>query len=302
MAEPVPPVPPPPFDELEPRMPNTKNAQALAKYEKTIQEFYERKTEHQRKQSIYNELNAVYLEQELDYNGRMAAKSLQESHDYDDENMHTIINKTDGAWTTVAPYFISKVPVQSYASSFNIELRTWPAVLHTLKLREGHYPNAGSLLTELIRISEPVKDEVKWEYLTSKNRFQVDLRNYAIRFQRSVAEVLGFQKILLNAGLVYEAPYRLDLLRGTYHMYVYTDLCENTQVGNVQVPLLRTVPMQDVSYGQVKSYTFTKPIYIPLAKRQFDTIEVQLRNDSGDLLPLDDGKTVLVLHIRPRQV
>ena len=73
-------------------------------------------------------------------------------------------------------------------------------------------------------------------------------------------------------------------------------------MGNAQVPLLRTIPLQDVSYGQVKSYTFTNIIYVPLAKRHFETVEVELRDDTGELLPLEEGKTVLVLHIRPRQV
>ena len=186
--------------------------------------------------------------------------------------------------------------------SFNIELRSWPSVLHILTLREGHYPTAESLLEELKRISILTKNEVKWEYLTSKNRFQVDLQNYDIRFNRTLADVLGFKTSTLKAGSAHEAQYRPDLLRGIYHMYIYTDLCENTQVSNVQVPLLRTVPLQDVSYGQVKSYTFTKIIYVPLAKRHFDTIEVELRDDTGELLPLEEGKTVLVLHIRPRQV
>ena len=130
----------------------------------------------------------------------------------------------------------------------------------------------------------------------------MNLELYAIRFHDSLADVLGFQKTKLNADLIYEAPYRPNLLRDIYHMYIYTDLCEHTRVGNVEVPLLRAIPLQDVNYGAVKSYTFTNPIYVPLAKRQFDTIEVEMRDDAGDLLPLDEGKTVLVLHIRPRQL
>ena len=232
----------------------------------------------------------------------MTAKAVQERDENKDENIHKITNNTEAKSTAIAPYFMSKIPIQSYTFALTTELRTWPEVLHTLSLREGHYASPESLLKELERISEPVKNEVRWEYLSSKNRFQVSLKNYAIRFHRTLADVLGFKKNVLNADLVYEAPYRPDLLRGIYHMYVYTDLCENMQVGNVQVPLLRTVPLQDVTYGQVKSYTFTKIIYVPLAKRHFDTIEVELRDDTGELLPLEEGKTVLVLHIRPRQV
>jgi hypothetical protein len=295
MEEPVEPIQPALFNEKEPSEPE--NGHALLWVD-----FHEKREAYLQKLKKHEEAHARYVKEKAAFDDHVSKKTKQEQDEYKDENMHTVINKTDGKWTAVAPYFMSKFPVQSFKSSFNMELRTWPAVLHTLTLREGHYPTAESLLAELKRISEPVKDEVKWEYLTSKNRFQVDLKNYAIRFQRTLADVLGFHKFILNAGLVYEAPYKPDLLRGIYHMYVYTDLCENIHVGNVQVPLLRAVPLQDLSYGQVKSYTFTKPIYVPLAKREFDSIEVQLRDDSGDLLPLDEGKSVLVVHIRPRQL
>jgi hypothetical protein len=84
-------------------------------------------------------------------------------------------------------------------------------------------------------------------------------------------------------------------------MYVYTDFLESVAVGHDSVPLLRAIPLQDVSYGQVKSYVFQSPMYVPVSKRIIETVEVQLRDDAGELLPLNEGKTVMVIHFRPRQ-
>jgi hypothetical protein len=301
LEHPIQPVPPS-FNLNAPIPPELNNAKLWADYAKKLEQYDAKREVHMQKQKICAQEIAKYTKEKMAYDEHVSSKTKQEQDDCKDENMHFLTNKTNGKWTAVAPYFMSKQPVQSYKPAFNIQLRTWPGVLRILTLREGHYPTAESLLEELKRISVPITNEVKWEYLTSKNRFQVEMKNYTLRLNRTLADVLGFKTSTLKAGSVHEAPYRPDLLRGIYHMYIYTDLCENTQVGNVQVPLLRTVPLQDVSYGQVKSYTFTKPIYIPMSKRHFDTIEVELRDDSGDLLPLDEGKTVLVLHIRPRQV
>ena len=106
----------------------------------------------------------------------------------------------------------------------------------------------------------------------------------------------------LTAGGTYEAERTPDLLGGAYHMYVYTDMTELAIVGHQHAALLRAVPLQDVAYGTVKSFSFNNPIYAKVSKRDMETVEVMLCEDTGELLHLDEGETCLVLHFRPRQL
>jgi len=150
---------------------------------------------------------------------------------------------------------------------------------------------------------------IKWSYFESNNRLSVTVNSdYHLRLHPRLASVLGFKTkddstyFQWNAGGTYEAELTPDLLRGTYHMYVYTDMTELSIVGHQQAALLRAVPIQDVSYGTVKSFSFNNPIYSQVSKREMETVEVMLCDDAGELLPLGEGKTFMVLHFRPRQI
>jgi hypothetical protein len=122
-----------------------------------------------------------------------------------------------------------------------------------------------------------------------------------------LASILGFtptnhtEPKVLEAGGLHEADSRPDLLRGTYNMYIYSNICSNVLVGNSFVPLLRAIPLKETPYGQVQSFIFEKPIYVPVTRRSIDTIEVELRDDTGELMPLEEGKTLLLLQFRPQK-
>jgi hypothetical protein len=181
--------------------------------------------------------------------------------------------------------------------------------MKSCKLHMGHYKNSQSLLKEMIAVLGEHQRSATWSYYESNNRFSVtvDPSNH-LRIHPRLAGVLGFRtkddttSLELKAGGTYEADYPADLLKGTYHMYVYTDMTELSIVGHQRAALLRAVPLQDVGYGVVKSFSFTNPIYERVSKSEMETVEVMLCDDTGELLPLGEGKTFMVLHFRPRQV
>ena len=78
--------------------------------------------------------------------------------------------------------------------------------------------------------------------------------------------------------------------------YVYCDLIEPTFVGDTKVPLLRTVNVD--TDRQVVNHIYTSPIYVPLQKKQFDTVEINIMTDTGEPVPFASGKSVVVLHFR----
>ncbi len=78
-------------------------------------------------------------------------------------------------------------------------------------------------------------------------------------------------------------------------MYVYCDVLENVPVGDTKAPLLRVMPVTGKN-GDVSSICFDKPMYVPLQKKCFDTVEIDIRNEVGDPVPLEFGKSIITLH------
>ena len=63
------------------------------------------------------------------------------------------------------------------------------------------------------------------------------------------------------------------------------------------VPLLRIVPVEGVD-GQRVNKSFLRPQYIPVDRKAFEMIEVNIRRDTGESVPFESGKVLLTLHFR----
>jgi hypothetical protein len=54
----------------------------------------------------------------------------------------------------------------------------------------------------------------------------------------------------------------------------------------------------DGKYGDVIQRAFDMPMYLPVQKKQFDTIEVNIMTDTGQPVPFEYGKSLVTLHFR----
>ena len=119
------------------------------------------------------------------------------------------------------------------------------------------------------------------------------------------ASILGFNKnaIVLPRGKTVrlKAAHPPDYRRSIYSLYVYCNLCENMDVGNKRVPLLRNVAFNSRKFGDTISVIYNNPLYVSLKTRILDTIEVELKDDMGELIPFIEGKTTINLHFRRRR-
>ena len=46
------------------------------------------------------------------------------------------------------------------------------------------------------------------------------------------------------------------------------------------------------------SKNFERPHYVPLNKKNFDTISLNIRDEAGDLVAFEHGKVIITLHFR----
>ena len=85
---------------------------------------------------------------------------------------------------------------------------------------------------------------------------------------------------LLPGKSSYTAERICNLQRGFYSLLVYCNVVEPTVVGAFKVPLLRTVNI-DGREGLTVSRIYQNIQYVPLHRKQFDTIEIDIKDDVG---------------------
>ena len=91
-----------------------------------------------------------------------------------------------------------------------------------------------------------------------------------------------------------------DVTRGVNSLYVYCPLVEPRMVGDAQVPLLRIVPVAGRD-GEMMTRAFDHIQYCPLVLRRFQTVEIDIRDDTGVKIPFERGRVVVTLHCRRRK-
>lgn len=110
-------------------------------------------------------------------------------------------------------------------------------------------------------------------------------------------DVDTFEDISDEPGL---APHPPDMRAGVVSLYVYSDLVEHTIVGNTVAPLLRAVAIQS-NFGDIVDKIFQMPHYVPVLKKDFDTIEIEIKTDQNRVVDIQFGKTIVKLHFRRRK-
>jgi len=93
-----------------------------------------------------------------------------------------------------------------------------------------------------------------------------------------------------------------DINRGVTVIYVYYDILEYVLVGDTKAPLLRLVPADGPNGESIyKVFDEKSFFYIPLQKKNFDSIEVDIMDDFGEGIPFKTGKLAVTLHFRQAQ-
>ena len=143
----------------------------------------------------------------------------------------------------------------------------------------------------------------KLRYVPSSKKCVIEImKNQTIQFSPTLATILGLSSRqnptkMRDADCVLKSDLVADINRGINSLYVYCDLLECVPVGDTKAPLLRTVDASGAN-GEIIHKTFEQLRYIPLQKKNFDCIEILIRDDLGQPVPFESGKLVVTLHLR----
>jgi hypothetical protein len=176
---------------------------------------------------------------------------------------------------------------------------------HMVMLPFSHFDNIHELLHS---INETIKRGIarkEWSGIPHfycnevKQRIRIRMpENIAVFFSDEMCELLGLPQQTWFKNF-FPATREYDVSRGFHSLYVYCNVCQPQIVGDVYAPLLRSVSNIG-RRGEHVTKSFTDPHYIAVTDRQVDVIEINIRNDTGELVPFTSGKVVCKLHFRQR--
>ena len=70
-------------------------------------------------------------------------------------------------------------------------------------------------------------------------------------------------------------------------------------VGDTESPLLQVVSTMNSTNDYIEKF-FTSPHYVPLARNNLETVEIDIRSDLGKPIQFQSGKVIVKLHFRKR--
>jgi len=171
-----------------------------------------------------------------------------------------------------------------------------PSVIYIV--REGYYHTVDSLAEELkmMLILLGISLDMQMGRVVLQND-----GNYNVHFNRTLMDKLGFVDIPVlgfERGR-HTAENPGDMAEQTVPtLFVYCDILQYVVVGNIMAPLLRMVDMKRKrTYGKMQEMP-AAPLYVPLQKKHFDTIEINIMTDTGEPVHFAHRKSVTVLEFK----
>ena len=140
----------------------------------------------------------------------------------------------------------------------------------------------------------------KIEFMLQENALRLRIvidTHYEIQMTPILSKKLGFQGVThLNSTRLSSEPVDLDL--NNAYMFVYSNLIEESYVGNSYVKLLRPVTIKTKTPHQYTINTYDSPHYRKLATSFENSIEISLSTIEGKPFKLNSGVVIVTLHFR----
>lgn len=174
-------------------------------------------------------------------------------------------------------------------------------------LPNGYYSNKGEVLQAIVQeLSQDVQnvaDKVQMNWNPKSNVASITVAEHFVLHPNSyLRKMLGFRPHDNTPFIdgTFLSRRRDYLNQQCTALYVYCDIVRPRVVGDSLVNLLRTVPVTGAQ-GDVVYHSFQHVQYIPLANLNFDTIEIDIRDDTGKRVSFEGGRVVTTLHFRRKK-
>jgi hypothetical protein len=129
------------------------------------------------------------------------------------------------------------------------------------------------------------------------------LANHVYRLSETFANILGFRKQSVQKPVT-TAVHPTDTYPGLNCVMVFTNIIEESSVGDTRAPLLRLLPFKSATaIGDVMSYSCYPIQYKHVTQSEISCLRILIADDSGRELPFksDRGRVSLTLHFKQRE-
>jgi hypothetical protein len=198
-----------------------------------------------------------------------------------------------------------------------------PSNRKTWQIPAGYYESMNDIVQVIngyisqasIEYSLTKYPKFKYDTITKTLKGEINL-GASIEFSTSLCFILGIHESQnpirnINYGkyqfdnkavddvpnVQWESEYVGDINPSFSNIYVYCDILAHVPVGDTKAPLLRVVHLEGEN-GDNEHIMYENVIYVPIQQKSFDSIEIDMRGDTGKLIPFEYGKSFVTLHFR----
>ena len=174
-------------------------------------------------------------------------------------------------------------------------------------LYQGYYASIEDIVSTLNTIYGRLKTTMKLErvplfsYNSRLRKIVIELQpGDSLKFKPKLAAMLG---IIINPvqcgneSRNYHSDAIVNVDGFIHTLYVYCNIVEPMPDGGIEAPLLRIVGV-DAKQGEIVRKTNDNPMYVPVRVKRFDTVEIDIKSNTGEPVPFQYGKSEVILHFR----
>lgn len=185
-------------------------------------------------------------------------------------------------------------------------------VTHNESVPVGFYKSVSELVEQVVKITKGHLGEwIQVDPLTNRCRIVTteQISNYRPHtlwfcFHGRLATQLGYapSENVFDFEL---SPYVGNISFGIpEHMMVYCDLIEPQMIGydSSQIIKIINTTESEVKFGTPCYRGFQKIHYIPVLRKEFDSVEINIRDITGDIFPFRHGVVLVKLHFKEKKL
>ena len=192
-----------------------------------------------------------------------------------------------------------------------------------LKINAGHYENINDLInlinyniseynevvdevpiveydtyTNIARIRHGLNNDNKiWPYLGELETL-LGIRNEGERYETETAVSGNVVVTVLETGRR-KVSRPVEISGGFHSLFVYCDIVRPNFVGDSFSSLLKVVEVPSKSkFRDQVVLRYNQPDYYPLIGSEVETIEIDIKDDSGIRVPFNFGRVIITLHFK----
>ena len=81
------------------------------------------------------------------------------------------------------------------------------------------------------------------------------------------------------------------------NLWIECDFCSYSVIGGTECPLMRRVPLSGTQ-GQLTDMSFSNLYYIPVNRDYIETVQINIKDDSGEFPSFDNSPVICVFHLK----